>query len=117
MSPKRGDRVAPPACGEHWELRFATGEAAKGWEDFCQQAPGNTLAAWEALRSRQDAPVPTPRHHRLKGRLATSRHRGVDMEQWQVEVTGSGRIFYLVDVEKRTLWLQAASVGHPKVTD
>ncbi|WP_040799104.1 hypothetical protein [Nocardia higoensis] len=117
MSGKRGDRVAPPAGREHWELRFATGEAAKGWEVLCQQAPANTLAAWEVLRARPDAPVPTSRHHRLKGRLSTARHRGVEMEQWQFEVTAGGRIFYLVDVETRTLWLRAASAGHPKVTD
>ncbi|MEV0356010.1 hypothetical protein AB0H71_08090 [Nocardia sp. NPDC050697] len=117
MSPKRGDRVAPPAAAGAWDLRFATSEAAKGWEDLCQQAPANVLDTWELLRGRADTPPHTPRHHRLKGRLASAAHRGVSMEQWQVEVTGGGRIFYLVDTEKRTLWLRAASTGHPKVTD
>lgn len=35
MSPKRGDRVAPPAAGDQWELRFATTDAAKGWDELC----------------------------------------------------------------------------------
>lgn len=39
------------------------------------------------------------------------------MEQWQYEVTGAGRIWYLVDVGKRTLWLRHASPGHPKATE
>ncbi|MFC8047371.1 hypothetical protein [Nocardia sp. NPDC057353] len=55
MSPKRGERVAPPAVAGTWELRFATSEAAKGWEDLCQQAPANVLDTWELLRGRADA--------------------------------------------------------------
>ena len=47
MSPKRGDRVAPPADpAGGWELRFATTDAVKGWE----QAPANTLTCWRELR-------------------------------------------------------------------
>ncbi|MCE4267193.1 hypothetical protein [Rhodococcus globerulus] len=117
MSPKRGDRVAPPAVPGGWELRFATSEASKGWEELCQQAPGNSRAAWNELSSRPDKPVATPRHHQLKGSLATASHRGVQMEQWQVEVTGGGRVWYLVDGERRTLWFKVASTGHPKMTD
>ncbi|MDA3637894.1 hypothetical protein PFJ02_01270 [Mycobacterium xenopi] len=117
MSPKRGDRVAPPAVRGQWELRFATSEAVKGWESLCQQAAANTATAWNELRSRPQSPAPTPRHHRLKGRLASGMHGGVEMEQWQYEVTGGGRIWYLVDVEKRTLWLRHAGPGHPRETE
>ncbi|BBU22941.1 Uncharacterised protein [Mycobacterium xenopi] len=100
-----------------WELRFATSEAVKGWESLCQQAAANTATAWNELRSRPQSPAPTPRHHRLKGRLASGMHGGVEMEQWQYEVTGGGRIWYLVDVEKRTLWLRHAGPGHPRETE
>jgi hypothetical protein len=117
VSPKRGDRVAPPAGQGQWELRFATNEAAKGWESLCQQAAANTEAAWRELRSRPDNPAPTTRHHRLKGRLASASHSGVAMEQWQYEVTSGGRIWYVVDVEKRTLWLRHAGPGHPRETE
>ncbi|MCV7195388.1 hypothetical protein [Mycobacterium angelicum] len=117
MSPKRGDRVAPPAARGQWELRFATSEAVKGWESLCQQAAANTEVAWNELRGRPESPAPTPRHHRLKGRLASAAHGGVDMEQWQYEVTGGGRIWYLVDVEKHTLWLRHAGPGHPRETE
>lgn len=117
MSPKRGDRVAPPAGQGQWELRFATNEAAKGWDWLCQQAAANTELAWRELRSRPDQPVQSTRHHRLKGRLASGDHRGVAMEQWQYEVTSGGRVWYLVDVERRTLWLKHAGPGHPSQTD
>jgi len=114
---KRGGRVAPPAGRGEWELRFATSEAVKGWEALCQQAAANTAAAWHELRTRPDHLAPTGRHHQLKGRLATATHGGVEMGQWQYEVTGAGRIWYLVDAAKRTLWLRHAGPGHPKATE
>lgn len=117
MRPKRGDRVAPPAGGGEWELRFATGAAAKGWDALCRQVAANTAAAWRELRTRPQRPVPTSRHHQLKGRLATAAQRGIDMEQWQYEVTSAGRIWYLVDTANRTLWLRHAGRGHPKDTE
>ena len=117
MSPKRGERVAPPAAGELWEVRFATSEAAKGWDELCRQAPANTLVAYEELRRRTVVGESTTRHHRLKGKLATGVHNGVEMEQWQYEVTAGGRIWYVMDVEHRTLWLKYAGTGHPKQTE
>lgn len=117
MVAKRGDRVAPPASSGEWELRFATNEAAKGWEALCQQAAANTATAWSELRARPARPAPISRHHRLNGRLASAAHRGVDMEQWQYEVTAAGRIWYVVDIDNRTLWLRHAGPGHPKDTE
>lgn len=117
MSPKRGERVAPPAPRDEWEVRFGTNEAAKGWEDLCRQAPGNTARAWQALRA-EPAPTPaTPRHHPLKGGLATAPHGGRALPQWQIEVTGGGRIWYLIDDDRRTVWIVVAGTGHPKATD
>lgn len=117
MSPKRNERVAPPAASDEWELRFANGEAAKGWDDLCQQAPENTRKAWTEMRTRALRCPPTSRHHQLKGSLATGTHRCLELPQWQIEVTGGGRIWYLVDQERRTLWVKAAGTGHPKLTD
>jgi hypothetical protein len=116
VGPKRGDRVAPPAGPKQWELRFATNEAAKGWDWLCQQAAANTETAWRELRMRPEKPVPATRHHRLRGRLASAVHSGLEMEQWQYEVTSGGRIWYLVDIQKRTLWIRHAGPGHPHQT-
>ncbi len=117
MSPKRGDRVAPPATGSLWDLRFATSEAAKGWDELCRQAAANTLVAYEEMRHRAVEQEPTTRHHQLKGRLATGVHNGVEMPQWQYEVTSGGRIWYLLDIERRTVWLKYAGTAHPKQTE
>jgi CubicO group peptidase (beta-lactamase class C family) len=117
MSPKRGDRVAPPRRADEYELRFGTNDAAKGWEELCRHAPGSTRTAFEAIRS-CPRPVPAnPRQHRLKGALAFGTQDGRQMERWQYEVTGGGRVWYLVDGAKRVVWVSYAGTGHPKATD
>lgn len=44
-------------------------------------------------------------------------HGGRALPQWQFEVTGGGRAWYLVDHESRICWLKHAGTGHPKETD
>src|SRR5437879_1694616 len=44
------------------------------------------------------------RQHRLRGDLATHRHNGRDMEQWEYEVTSGGRVRYVIDDDNRTVW-------------
>ena len=117
MSPKRGDRAAPPATGDAWDIRFANSDAANGWELLCKQAPGNTREAWERLRSDPRPHPPTQRQHPLKDKLASHTFRGRELSQWQYEVTGAGRIWYLLDDETRTVWLTWASPGHPRSTE
>jgi hypothetical protein len=40
---------------------------------------------------------------RLRGDLATHRHNGRDLEQWEYEVTSGGRIRYAIDDQHRTV--------------
>jgi hypothetical protein len=82
----------PPRAGEHPAL------------------PGDP-----ALRPRSTANH--DRQHRLRGDLANHRHNGRDMEQWEYEVTSGGRVRYVIDDGKRTVWLIYASPRHPKDTD
>lgn len=117
MSPKRGDRAAPPAISHEWEIRFAAADAASGWELLCKQAPGNTREAWERLRRNPRPDQQNRRQHPLKDDLARRVYRGRELDQWQYEVTGAGRIWYLLDAETHTVWLTLASPGHPKSTE
>lgn len=117
MTPKRNDRAAPPPHPGEWILRFDTTSAAHGWEQLCKQAPGNTRRAWDTLSTTPRPNPPHERHHRLKAGFASAVHGGVVMEQWQYEVTGAGRIWYLIDDDARTLWLTHAAPGHPRATD
>jgi hypothetical protein len=117
MTPKRGERVAPPPGPGEYDLFFATNEAAKGWVDLCAQAPGNAYELWLLLRSEPAPKARTTRHHPLKGALSTAAHRGITLPQWQYEVTGGGRVWYLVDVQLRRVYLTYAGTGHPKSTE
>jgi hypothetical protein len=98
VSPRRGDRVTVPPPQDQWDVRFGTSEAADGWSGAGHD-----------------------RQHRLRGDLATHRHNGRDMEQWEYEVTSGGRVRYVIDNDNdndsRTVWLIYASPRHPKDTD
>jgi hypothetical protein len=117
VTPRRGDRVAPPPARDGYSIRFATGDVAKGWEELCRVAAANTRAAYDAME-RNPCPRPaTERQHQLKGSLSADTYGGKVLPQWQYEVTSGGRIWYLVDHDTRTCWLKFASPHHPKATD
>jgi hypothetical protein len=115
VSPKRGDRVAPPPSSSEWDLRFGDSAAANGWEELCRHVPGNTLKAWHLTRSSPGLPE-TERDHRLRGELATRKVGGQELDQWQLEVTGGGRIWYCLDEDQRRVWVVFAGTGHPPAT-
>ncbi|QFZ17774.1 hypothetical protein [Saccharothrix syringae] len=118
MSPKKGDPVAPPTIGDEWRIRYCTTEAVKGWQDLETRASGNLRQAWETMRGNPGPGPgkPTNRHHQLKGSLAHGTHNGKTLHRWQIEVTGGDRIWYLLDADKHTVWVQYAG-AHPKATE
>ncbi len=113
---KRGERVAPPPRAHEWDLRFGDGAAADGWDDLCRQAPGPTRDAFDNLAKDPRNMTRPGRQFRLKGDLGTRIVAGVSMEQWQLEVTGGGRIWYCIDDSNRRVIIVMASTKHPKVT-
>jgi hypothetical protein len=42
---------------------------------------------------------------------------GKKLDQWQLEPTSGGRIWYAIDDDERVLWITQAGTGHPKQTD
>jgi hypothetical protein len=118
MPAKRGERVTPPAKPGGWDLRYATSDAVKGWEQLCQAARSNTWEAWVILTERPTTPKSPERQHRLRGKaLATRKVNGKVLDQWQYEVTSGGRIWYCPDPDERVVWLTDAGPGHPKATE
>jgi hypothetical protein len=113
--PKRRERVAPPPARQGWDFRYATSESVSGWDQVCAAAPSNARTAWERItadpRQRDD------RQHPLRGNLGTRNVNGEEMEQWQYEVTGGGRLWYCIDEKRRTVWFTHAMPGHPKATE
>lgn len=102
MSPRRGDRVTVPPPRGQCDVRFGTSDAAEGWEELCRHALPNTRRCLETLRANPRTGAGHDRQHRLRGDLATHRHNGRDMEQWEYEVTGGGRVRYVIDDANRT---------------
>lgn len=117
MSPKRGDRAAPPPVATEFDIRLASSAAVDGWEHLSRQAPANLRRAYDSIRANPRSTVSPERHHRLKGSLASGVWKGQSLERWQFEVTGGGRIWYLIDDERRTAWITYAGTAHPSETD
>lgn len=114
---KRGDRVAPPGRPGGWEARFATSEAAKGWEELCRTARSSIWEAWLVLTERPTLPENPGRQHRLRGQLGSHQVKGKTLDQWQYEVTSGGRIWYCPDPAAEVVWIVAARTGHPKASE
>lgn len=117
MSPKRGDRVTVPPPEGEWDVRFGTSEAVRGWEELCRLALSNTRRCLENLRTAPCSRVNHARQHRLRGDLATHRHNGCDLPQWEYEVTSGGRVRYVINEADHVVWIIYASPRHPKDTD
>jgi hypothetical protein len=117
VSPGRGDRAAPPPIGGEYDVRFANSQAAQGWEELGQHAGPNLRRAHDALRADPRSRLKPERQHRLHGGLGTALWKGESLERWQYEVTGAGRIWYLIDDARRTVWVTYAGGGQPKATD
>ena len=118
MSPKKNDPVAPPTIGAEWHIRYYATDVVGGWQELENRAANNLRAAWETMRH---GPGSTSeernnRHHPLKRRLASGVRGGRVLPRWQIEVTGGDRVWYLLDVEQRTVWVDHAG-SHPKATE
>jgi hypothetical protein len=109
--------VPRPPVPPEWDLRFANKTAADNWEKLCNVAAGNRAEMHTRLTEDPRRRINPDRHHRLKGELASGRHDGKELEQWQYEVTGAGRAWFLIDDAKRRVLLTAVTLGHPSKTD
>ncbi|MEY9840195.1 hypothetical protein [Streptacidiphilus sp. EB103A] len=117
MSPKRGGRAAPPPVDQEYDIRFANTEVADGWEHLGRQAANNLRRAFErSVPTRVQWTAPTASTD-FKGNLGAAAFKGQILERWQYEVTGGGRIWYLLDDATHTALITYAGTGHPKATD
>lgn len=92
-------------------------QAAVGWTELRGQIPENLDRAWLAITAEPRRRDNLSRRHRLKFDLATVKVDSVELEQWQYEVSGGGRIWYAIDDERKILWITQAGTGRPRQTD
>lgn len=114
MKLRRGDEVPRP---NPWRIVLHDLNAARGWADLLAQAPGNLDRARVDITSDPRSVANPSRQHRLKFGLTSIKLGDTELEQWQYEITGGGRIWYAIDDANRILYLTLAGTGHPKQTD
>lgn len=129
---RRGQRLPRPTRKDEWALEAANERAAKEWDALAAVAANALADAWDVLANGPQ--THSDRMHRLKGSLATGEFEGRVLPQWQNEVTGGGRIWYLNDDPTeggkkkparkgrgpklyRRVIVVAVHIGHPKETE
>lgn len=108
----RGDSVLRP---NPWNFFVLDRQTSIGWRNLVAQTPSAADRAWVDITS--DPFRTVSRQHQLSGENAHRRFNDKFLPQWQYEVTSGGRIWYLIDEERRTLIMTYAGTGHPKATD
>lgn len=118
MASKRGSKVPRPIGKDEWTLRFGNKDASKTWDELLNSKLKPALVRfWDVVVKEPRSTYNRSRHHQLKGSLATRTLKGVEMEQWQHEISGAGRIWFLIDDKNRTVWVMEVNPGHPSKTD
>ena len=115
--PERKDEVAPPPRDGEWRIRYGANDVVDGWGALECEAPERLRWVWEQLRHNPRDRTNRRRQHRLEHNLSSRIVDGKELEQWQIEVTGSGRVWYVIDDEAKTVWVTLAATGHPGATD
>lgn len=117
MASKRGQAVDRPTASGEWKIRHGSKDTAKAWKELSNTKVRGALARLYDLLVKDPRSHDDPdRHHQLKGELGTRLHAGRELEQWQHEITGSGRVWFLIDDQERTVWLTYVGAGHPSKT-
>lgn len=111
---KRGEVVPRPPKKIEYEVRFATVNARRGWQDLVATVRNAMADCWDFLT--RTPLTTTPTNYRLKGELGTITRAGVAHERWQHKPTlkGGARVWFFV--EDRTVWLEQVHTSHPNET-
>src|SRR5664280_543677 len=109
---KKASAVPRPRKKAEYEIRFATRQASKGWQDLLATTPNAIVDAWDFLTKTPD--LESSQNHRLKGELATLTHAGRTHDRWQHELPGGARIWFFID--GRAVHLIDVHTHHPNQT-
>ena len=111
---KRGQQVPPPPEEGEWELRYATKESL-AFAEMEGQFPGNCAEAKARLKVAPTTRSDVQKH--LRGSLGKRTIGGVEMDQWQYDISSGARLWYCVDPDMCIVWLTLAATGHPRATE
>lgn len=88
MAGKRGELVARPPKKVEYEIRFATTNARKGWQDLVASIRNPLADAWNFLT--RTPLLKTPTNYPLRGSLTAIARDGKTYERWQHKPTRRG---------------------------
>lgn len=111
---KKGELVPRPPKKIEYEIRFATADARKGWQDLIATIRNPMTETWDFLTRTPLSTTTT--NYRLKGDLGTINRAGASFERWQHKPTakGTARVWFYVD--GRTVHLEQVHTSHPNQT-
>ena len=111
---KKGELVPRPPKKIEYEIRFATADARKGWQDLVATIRNPMTETWDFLTRTPLSTTTT--NYRLKGDLGTISRAGASFERWQHKPTakGTARVWFYVD--GRTVHLEQVHTSHPNQT-
>lgn len=110
----KGELVPRPPKKIEYEIRFATTNAKRGWQDLAATIRNPLADAWAFLT--RSPLVNTPTNYPLKGELGTITRGGKTYERRQHKPTkqGDARIWFYV--AGRTVYLEQVHTRHPNET-
>ncbi|MGW5439867.1 hypothetical protein [Nocardia asteroides] len=111
---KKGELVSRPAKRTEYEIRFATTDARKGWQDLVATIRNPLSETWDFLT--RTPLVTTPTNYRLKGDLGLIERGGASYERWQHKPTAKGTARIWFYVAERTVFLEQVHTSHPNET-
>lgn len=91
---KKGELVPRPPKKTEYEIRFATTNARRGWQDLVATIRNPMTETWDFLTR---TPLSTtPINYPLRGKLGAIQRGGVSYERWQHKPTAKGHRAHLV---------------------
>lgn len=111
---KKGELVPRPPKKSEYEIRFATSNARKGWQDLVATIRNPMTEAWDFLTRTPQSTTPT--NYPLRGELGTISRGGTSYERWQHKPTAKGTARIWFYVHERTVVLEQVHTSHPNET-
>ncbi|GAA4472090.1 hypothetical protein GCM10023094_03810 [Rhodococcus olei] len=114
VAAKKGELVPRPPRKSEYEIRFATSDACKGWQDLVATIRNPMTETWDFLTRTPLATTLT--NYRLKGELGVISRGGTSHQRWQHKPTAKGTARIWFYVQERTVFLEQVHTSHPNET-
>ena len=109
---RRATGVVRPRKKAEYEIRFATRQAEKRWQDLLATQRNTVVDAWDFLTKTPLSASFT--NHPMKDELATVTRDGRAFDRWQYEMAGGARLWFYMD--DQVVHLIDVHTRHPNET-